>query len=492
MPLKYTVEEITVKLLLIAGVVLSLLQFLYNRSLWVDEAMLALNIIHKTGFELLNPLDYGQVAPILFLQIEKLFSILLPNTEYGLRIFPLLCYWAAIYFFYKIIKIQLHNVYAVIIALSFFVLNTLFVLYASEVKQYIIDVFVLTIIFYLIIKEYKSERNKYYALGIVGALSVFLSNVAPIILFTAGLYLLYTHFFVSKQKIVSLLVVFVTWLSFFSVYYYFFIYEHPTREFMVAYWSGLENAFLPYHSFGDCCKFISVKRAILLGALFPRFTLAAPIIQMILLPAFLAGILSLIIKKKWEILILTCTPPVLHLFLSAFQLYPFALRLVLYTLPCIIIICSTGFLFIIKLLFSRLKIKQYRFFILLLPISLFLFGYPFKEKKQEIKETIKYIQTNRNENENIYVHSSAFAASQYYETIDMPLSMIYIGSYSDQTIDDDEYISALKKLRGKNWLLFTYSPEDEKHITDQLDVCYKRLKTFHTTGSSAYLYDFGE
>jgi hypothetical protein len=511
MSVKYTVEEITVKLLFIAGVVLSLLQFFYNRSLWIDEAMLALNIINKDNFELLKPLDYGQVAPILFLQIEKLFSILLPNTEYGLRIFPLLCYWAAIYFFYKIIKIQLHSIYGIIIALSFFVLNALFIFYSGEVKQYMTDVFILLLVFYLVIKNYKNERNKYYVQGIVGALSVFLSNVAPIILFTAGLCLLYTHFFVLKQKIVPLLAVFVTWLGFFSVYYYFFIYEHPTREFMVVYWSK-ESAFLPYSSFGDFYKFIDDKRAFFLGALFSHTAISRPvmmIIQVFLLLIFLAGVISMIMTKKWKIIIFTCTPPALHLLLSAFQLYPFAERLTIYLLPGIIIICSFGFLLILKFLFSHSKIKWYRFFILLFPILLFFNRYPhqdeacFKVLKEDIKESITYILKNSEENEKIYTYTFSHAAAAYYETIGFAPRMEAVGFSIEEYINafgkinneniGDEYIKDLKKLQGRNWLLLTHiSSKNEKYITDRLDACYKRLKTFQTAGSSAYLYDFGE
>jgi hypothetical protein len=505
---KYSIEEIAIALLLMVGIFISLFQFLSNRSLWVEEAMLALDIIHKNSFELLKPLEeYRQVAPILFLQIEKLFSTLLPDTEYGLRIFPLLCFWGAGYFFYKFIKKQLHSVYEIIIALSFFVLNGLFILYSSEVKQYMTDIFVLLIIFYLLIKSYKREQNKYYIVGITGVFSIFLSNIAPIVLFTVGLYLFYVDFFQLKQKksdrILPLLAVFVVWLGVFSIYYYYFIYEHPNREFMIGFWSGEENAFMPYNSLKEFCNFISIRRAVILRALLPQITTMHPFfenaIQIMLLLMFLFGILCLILKKRIELIILTCTPLVLHAVLSASQLYPFALRLILYTLPGVIIICSIGIIFMLKLVFARLMEGKYHSLIFLFPVLLFLTGYPFKIRSQEIKESIKYILKNRKENENIYAHISCFAASAYYEAIGFapPIEDIAFRPY-DQTFTisqrtgDDKYIEELKKVHGKNWLLFTYYLEGEKYITDKLDSCYKRLKTFHTAGSSVYFYDFGE
>jgi len=54
------------------GVFLRLSQYLSHRSLWLDEAKLALNIVRRPmGVLLLQPLDSAQGAPIGFLAIEK-------------------------------------------------------------------------------------------------------------------------------------------------------------------------------------------------------------------------------------------------------------------------------------------------------------------------------------------------------------------------------------------------------------------------------------
>lgn len=87
---KFRFEKISANIILLFGVILVLFQLLYNRSLWGDEAKLALNIINKSYLELFQPLDNGQVAPILFLQIEKIFTTIIPNSEIGLRVFPFL------------------------------------------------------------------------------------------------------------------------------------------------------------------------------------------------------------------------------------------------------------------------------------------------------------------------------------------------------------------------------------------------------------------
>ena len=49
-------------IIIFVSVGLSSYQFLNNRSLWLDEASLAKSIVNRNYFELLFPLDYGQVA----------------------------------------------------------------------------------------------------------------------------------------------------------------------------------------------------------------------------------------------------------------------------------------------------------------------------------------------------------------------------------------------------------------------------------------------
>jgi hypothetical protein len=485
----YSVEEVIVALILAGGVLLSLLEFLHNRSLWSDDASLALNIIRRDSFGLLKPLDHGQVAPILFLQIEKLFSTLWPNTEYGLRIFPLLCFWASLYFFYKIIKKQLHSTYAIIFALSLWSFNYTLVFYSCEVKQYTSDVLVLLVASYFLLKDYKTERNKYYVLGIFGAIAILVSNVAPIILFMSGLYLLYDQFFVTKEKkIMPLFIIFSVWLSLFSVYYVFFIHNHPLQEFMLNFWSE-KKAFLPLDSFRNFAVFL-IKKMLMAVSM-----LSAKNSEFLLIIFFVAGLITFIRGRKTEIIILTCAPITLHLFLSAFQLYPFDTRLILYTLPCLIIICSFGFDTFLKFIFSRLKIEKIQLLAVIIPIVFllaFLLGkQTVKENRAEIKTSILYIQKNIVEGENIYIHSAALKAFCYYKEIGFVKTNAHLieGEWNNEKTEVEE----LRKLKGKCWILFTTYNSSGKFIINQLDsIGYKQIDVFKTTGSSAYLYDFGE
>src|SRR5438093_1878315 len=72
------------------GITVRCVQYIANRSLWLDESLLALNIVHRTFLQLLQPLDYEQGAPVGFLMIEKASVQIFGNNEYALRLFTFL------------------------------------------------------------------------------------------------------------------------------------------------------------------------------------------------------------------------------------------------------------------------------------------------------------------------------------------------------------------------------------------------------------------
>src|SRR5207253_1468664 len=76
--------------LAVAGAALRLGHFVARRPLWLDECMLALNVATRSAVGLVRPLDYDQVAPLLFLWIERLAVRLGGVNELALRAWPAL------------------------------------------------------------------------------------------------------------------------------------------------------------------------------------------------------------------------------------------------------------------------------------------------------------------------------------------------------------------------------------------------------------------
>jgi 4-amino-4-deoxy-L-arabinose transferase-like glycosyltransferase len=127
------------------GILLRSVLYAANASLWADESALALNIIQRTYVDLLQPLDYGQAAPVGFLLLEKFVSLRLGIGEYALRLFPFLSGVASLFLFHAFAKRCLVHE-AVPWALFLFAIAWPLVDYSSELKQYSSDVFITLVI----------------------------------------------------------------------------------------------------------------------------------------------------------------------------------------------------------------------------------------------------------------------------------------------------------------------------------------------------------
>jgi len=481
-----------INVIIFIGILLPIVQFIFNRSLWTDEASLALNILNASYLELLKPLDTGHAAPIIFLFSEKFFSILIPNSDYGLRIVPLLSYFASLFFFYKILQQIFNNTYTTIFALSLFVFNATLINYSNEAKQYMCDVFVITSIYHIILKKYNKVENKYYLLGIIGALSFFLSHITPIILLSCGIYLVYVDCINKNLKLKYIIGLLLVWTLTFLLYYYFFVYKHPAAENFKGYWLKM-NTFMPINPLNiDFYQFHFDK----IKMIFSQLISVGNIGRYFLAILYLVGFSCLIYKRNFEIIILLFFPIFIHLLISAFELYPFDLRLILYIIPTIIIVAAYGFEYFNEMIFKDLKIDRLRFLSILIPFSILSVTpwYAFPLKKEEIKKSIDYIEDNIADENKIYVYKGALNAYKYYDNIE------YI-KFSNSVIfgkgtraDKSTYIEQLINLRGNIWLLFSHNyNNEEEYIITQLDsLGYNRIETFKTNGSSTYLYDFGD
>src|SRR5690606_22381132 len=143
--------------------------------------------------------------------------------------------------------------------LSLFLFNGSIIYYSNEVKQYMTDVMILTGMYFFTLKRYKSLNTKYIVLTVVGSISIFLSNVSPIILLCCGIYLLYKSYKNKWINIKYLFIVASVWVSVFVAYYLLFIHNHPTKNFMIMYWSN-QGSFMPLNPFKiDFYNFITDK-----------------------------------------------------------------------------------------------------------------------------------------------------------------------------------------------------------------------------------------
>ncbi len=134
----YQIIDRWTMVLLVAAVSWRLIRFALKMPMWGDEAMLDLNIMHRSLGGMLRPLGFGQVAPPLFLIGEWLMQHGLGNSEYVLRIGPLLAGMASCFIFWRWSRMLLSPL-GTLVAVGFFALGYYPVRHCVEVKPYAFD-----------------------------------------------------------------------------------------------------------------------------------------------------------------------------------------------------------------------------------------------------------------------------------------------------------------------------------------------------------------
>lgn len=120
------------------GVLLRCVQAFEDRALWLDEAMLALNIRRLSFFQLCGPLQYDQAAPLGFLWLQKLAASVVPDPEISARIVPWTAGCLALLCFTDLMVKIAGRVS--LLAVTTMALSPTLVCYSGEGKQYSLDV----------------------------------------------------------------------------------------------------------------------------------------------------------------------------------------------------------------------------------------------------------------------------------------------------------------------------------------------------------------
>jgi dolichyl-phosphate-mannose-protein mannosyltransferase len=485
-----------VYLFICIGIFLAIYQFFYNRSLWLDEAMLSLNIVNNSFFELLEPLNYKQAAPIGFLWVEKFFASIFNNNDWALRIYPLISFFLSIYIIYRLFFKLSSNKYISLLSVGLYSIDSIFLRYATEVKQYQTDVLMFSLILYATLSTKFYKKRDIFLYTLLTVVSIWFSNISILAIIVAGLYLLITKVFIDK--IYNVLIVFVGWFISFGVYYYYFIYDHPLKAFMINYW---KEHFLPLnHSGKEVLDFLRIHFQDIYDKwlLLENFWVAAIWISVL-------GIVYLIFLKNFKLLYFVLFPILLHLTLSAFKLYPFEGRLVLYLMPSLLLILFYGLFAILKKVNAILKILLTRKFkrsiqipivILIIPIIFVLSNTleNFPIERQNIKSSLSFIEKNIKDKEPIYIYFASKYAFAFYKNKYPNLLKHTIVIGKDHKNQWEKHYDDIRNIDSDFWMIFSHvrysnesgEPEDKYVIRKLSSEGYKIIITKRDKGSRTY------
>jgi hypothetical protein len=161
------------------GGLLRIVRYADNRSFWLDESMLGLNLIDRSATDLRSTLDYVQSAPYGFLLGQKGVIATLGDSELALRVIPLISSLAALVVFALIARRLLEPV-AAVLAVSLMVFGEPFLYQASEAKPYSSDVLVALSLLWLTLRIDTTAPRREFSTSVLllagaGAVGVWLS-----------------------------------------------------------------------------------------------------------------------------------------------------------------------------------------------------------------------------------------------------------------------------------------------------------------------------
>ncbi len=318
--------------LLVSGALLRLQQWLFCRSLWLDEAALALNIRDRSLLELLSPLDHSQGAAVGFLWMQKALVLFLSDHEMVLRLGLLLAGIASLVLFARL-AFSITSGLSPWIALAWFGFNDQQIYYANEAKQYGLDVFwtVLLLLLAVQLLRHAQDRPRVWPLGLLGFLAIWFSHPAVFVLAGIGLVLAWARW--RKTLSVSwprLFAVGGVWCGGFLLAFWVSLRALMANSVLLEYW---ESGFLPWSWPGGLYW---------LGRSFVEiFHNPVSLVPWLALPLCVLGGVVLG-RANGKHLFLLLLPVLFTLMGAVLHIYPFRGRLVLFLVPVVILLGSHG------------------------------------------------------------------------------------------------------------------------------------------------------
>lgn len=340
--------------LLGAGIFLRLFHFFHNRSLWMDEMFLSMSFLKMNFWELATlPLEYQQKAPLGYLWLVKLSVVLFGTGDMAMRLIPLLCGIAALFFFIPVARYFLKPL-GVAAAVGIMALSPHLVYHSVEAKQYSAELLCTVLALYLYTRFHKrTDYRSLFLWGFWGALVIWFSFSSIFVLSgIAGGVSLYFLIKRNWKSFALYLVPFSLWMFSFAVNYFIFTSKHADSGWLVL-WFKHRGGFMPSDLTGSIGWLIKKQFHVFdfpmglswfsLPDRYAGNSVLQAITRMTIvhLSLFLVG-LAYLFKKNLEAFFVLTFPLLLHLLATVLLIYPFYERLTVYLAPLLILMVVYG------------------------------------------------------------------------------------------------------------------------------------------------------
>ncbi len=495
--------------IILLGALLRVNQYAYDRSLFLDEAMVATNISDRSFAGLLKPLQYDQRAPAGFLICEKAATVLFGQTDLALRLFPLICGVASLPMLFWVARGRLSES-GVACVLLLFALAPPLVFLSSDLKQYSTDALATLAILLALSRESGGTLSlrRALVLGVVGGAALWFSFPAAFVLTGVGCAWALDQSLRRRWDAVWRLAPAVAlWAVGFAALYAAQIGSFAHDPGWKHQW---DEAFMPLPP----------------RSLRDLFWFAQTFIQVVTVPvgltfgglaglSFLLGVRHFLQRSVYEAGIIVC-PCVAVLMLSGLRVYPCSGRAIVFLAPLVLLAITAGIDSLrrcperiavwagtglaLLLLFHPAGMAAARLAERTMYKNTTFYNYKF----EEIKPLMAHVRGHWQPGDLVYLYSDSRVAFKYYAKFYGFKQSDYVEGIQSALMNPawGQVEADLQRLRGRPrvWVLFTHTwdlngVDDQRLFLYFLDKMGRRvdsLKMPEGYDAAVYLYDLSE
>jgi hypothetical protein len=483
--------------LLVGGWLVRVRAYRDSRSLYVDEACLAMNVLNRGFSGLTQPLADNQAAPVLFLWSVKAFTLWMGESEEALRLTSFLASLFSLPVIF-LAGLKLSGRRGALLGLFFAAVSPALIGYTTVLKQYMWDGAVAALLICLSLVFLDGKKNWPWVLGwsLAGGLAVWASFPAVYTLAACGIAWFVQLMRETEKRDRSLWykVTFVgtVWLGSFIACYLNQMRDLQQVAYLQDYWRGGFPS-NPEQGWGFWEWFLRVPQSafdvdgsflfIGAGALF-----------------VVLGALFVLKSKKPAGLVMVL-PGVLAVLGALLHTYPLQGRVAVFLVPGGLLLAAHGIETIASLM------KQHRFLFLGTAVLLTA-AYPSAQaldsslrnlNLQELRPVVRRILEQRQPGDSIYVYYAGKCSFSYYarqfqiRPSEYELADEWTGRLATDRI---AYLTGtFQPLQGRQhvWIVFTHVRFND--LNDGLAILNhmgQQLYVYEKPGSSVYLYDFSD
>lgn len=454
------VEIILINALLGVGFILAFIQFYYNRSLWLDEAFLANNIINKSWLELGGTLDYNTASPFLYSIILKSFGSIFCFKDFVLRLPSLMAYVLGIFFIKKYLDRDQIKIPIQFIIFSLLILNPYFIRYSSELKQYMMD-FLAVGVYLLLVQKSKDVIRKSKADAILLVAFCFLSHAA--ILLTISFSMLHFINFLKNRRTLKFDILFylIIFVGFILIYFTQFA-NNNNKDFQYQYWVKA-GAFLPIGGGIEAIFSFLVQKYKMVCfemlPMLPKLNLYGFIICII-------GLIGFFVGKQLNKLLLFIMPIFIHLSVSGIGVYPFEKRYVLYLVVLTIIGVAIGIQYLVQVKFNKWN-KPVSWVVNTMLIVLISIGFSkisFPSEVEELKPLLVKLDKVKKKGDLVFVYYYSQPVLEFYQKSKGILKNLKYTTIFENRENPSKYEEFFSFAGNSGWVLMSHIYPGEKEI----------------------------